>query len=156
VRKIRIYPKAEQKRLLDRWLGAARWTYNACLAAVRGGTARSLTALRAACVTEDALARSGNAWATDIPFDVRDSGCRDYLKAHAAALAGTAARRAHTGSGAFEMQPRCKKSRRDAMDVLGKHWGTQEKGYVEVFGAGRMTAAELLPARLAYDARLLR
>ncbi len=36
-KKIRIFPSRVQKDLLKRWFGTARWTYNACNAAVRAG-----------------------------------------------------------------------------------------------------------------------
>ncbi len=35
--KIRIFPNSAQKVLLKKWFGTARWTYNACNAAVRAG-----------------------------------------------------------------------------------------------------------------------
>lgn len=29
--KLRLYPTAEQERVLARWFGAARWVWNRCL-----------------------------------------------------------------------------------------------------------------------------
>jgi hypothetical protein len=82
-RRIRIFPTAEQKALIKRRIGTARWTYNQCNAAIRN----TVRALRALFVKKEALisppakvAKSDNTkedrkkleWVLDTPCDVRD------------------------------------------------------------------------------------
>jgi predicted site-specific integrase-resolvase len=75
VRKIRLYPNAEERQKLTRWFGAARWTYNRCLEEVRDkGCKRTEKALRARVINADALEAGGEAlaWLKEIPYDIRD------------------------------------------------------------------------------------
>jgi hypothetical protein len=52
-RRIRIFPTKEQKMLIKRWIGTARWTYNQCNAAIRDGVCQAKAKpLRALFVNE--------------------------------------------------------------------------------------------------------
>ncbi len=57
-KKIRIFPHRTQKDLLKRWFGTARWTYNACNAAVRAGLcSHSVQELRARFLDQQAFGK---------------------------------------------------------------------------------------------------
>ncbi|KAK9332807.1 hypothetical protein V1520DRAFT_225086 [Lipomyces starkeyi] len=47
----RLYPTAEETKILLKWIGAARWTYNECLHAIKvEGVPKSKKALRARAI----------------------------------------------------------------------------------------------------------
>ena len=54
----RLYPLNEQKQLLQKWFGVARWTYNKCLVAIRDlKKKRSKKELSAYCLNKEAFER---------------------------------------------------------------------------------------------------
>ncbi|KAK9322454.1 hypothetical protein V1517DRAFT_136264 [Lipomyces orientalis] len=56
-RRYRLYPTTEEKEILVRWIGAARWTFNECLRAIKDeGIPKSKKALRARAINDDAVA----------------------------------------------------------------------------------------------------
>jgi len=80
-RKIRVYPTKDQKNKLLGWIGAARWTYNRCVQATRNeGIARNKKSLRAVALNSDAPGLPE--WIKEVPYDVRDEGMNDLLKAY--------------------------------------------------------------------------
>ncbi len=90
VKKIRLYPTREERQKLAQWFGATRWTYNRCLEEVKDkGCERTEKALRARVVNADVLEAGGKAlaWLKEIPYDIRDKGLRDLLKAYKSNLA---------------------------------------------------------------------
>ncbi|KAJ8097044.1 hypothetical protein POJ06DRAFT_38767 [Lipomyces tetrasporus] len=81
-RKIRLYPTAEQKKILLNWMGAARWTYNECLRAIEDeGVPRSKKALRARAINNEATETLKKPWLQETPYDIRDAAMDDLLKA---------------------------------------------------------------------------
>jgi hypothetical protein len=78
VRKVRIYPTAEEGKILRKWMGTARWTYNQCLARVNEGAKKTKKALRALCLNAEAKLED---WVCETPYDVRDEAMNDLLKA---------------------------------------------------------------------------
>ena len=144
-RKIRLFPSPDEAATLRHWVSTARWKYNACLAAVKDGTPRTLAALRAACLNADSPALQTNPWAAETPYDVRDEALRDLLKAYDSNFA---AKRPH-----FTMRFRSKKADAEAIVVHAKHWVHKRGVYAFL---ARMRAAEPLPDALGYDARLVR
>jgi hypothetical protein len=74
--KIRVYPTPDQARVLRRFCGAHRWTYNQCVQAQKKGERLSLKSLRTRFVNND----TAPAWATSIPYDIREDGMRDFRK----------------------------------------------------------------------------
>ncbi|KAK9325599.1 hypothetical protein V1517DRAFT_235867, partial [Lipomyces orientalis] len=79
-RKIRLYPTAEQKKILLNWMGAARWTYNECLRAIEDeGVPRSKKALRARAINREAIKTLKRPWLEETPYDIRDAAMDDLL-----------------------------------------------------------------------------
>lgn len=145
MRKIRLFPSPDEADTLRRWVGTARWTYNACLAAVNNGTPRTLSALRAACLNADSLSVLAHPWVANTPYDVRDEALRDLLKAYDSNFAAKRAR--------FTMRFRSKKADAESIVVHSKHWAHKRGAYAFL---SHMRAAEPLPVALGYDARLVR
>lgn len=83
-RRIRLYPTAQQKQVLRKWLSGARWCYNQSLERYRkhGSEALDLSYLRQT-VVNDGL-HKGNPttrWLLDVPTEVRTEAVRDFVKA---------------------------------------------------------------------------
>ena len=49
--KIRLFPNKEQDRVLRRWFGTARWTYNRCLEAVKNNRMKARSRICASNVS---------------------------------------------------------------------------------------------------------
>ncbi|KAK9488085.1 hypothetical protein V1527DRAFT_458161 [Lipomyces starkeyi] len=55
-KRYRLYPTAEEKKILVKWIGAARWTYNECLRAIMDeGVPTSKKALRASAINKETV-----------------------------------------------------------------------------------------------------
>ncbi|KAK9372445.1 uncharacterized protein V1513DRAFT_460578 [Lipomyces chichibuensis] len=114
-KRYRLYPTAEDKKILVKWIGAARWTYNECLRAIMNeGVPRSKKALRARAINKEVLELLKKPWLEETPYDIRNAAMDDLLKAFASEVArsGTAlaSRRASsstasTGCGAVGSTP---------------------------------------------------
>jgi len=84
VKKIKLYPTAEQASLFRRWFGTARWTYNRVLSTIKEDNApRQKKVLRAACVDNSLWANEPSlAWVSQTPYDIRDEAMIDVIKAY--------------------------------------------------------------------------
>lgn len=145
---IRLYPTSEQKDILRKWMGAVRWTYNQCvqLVCVERKVSNNLKELRAALVNLDSPAVVANPWLKDTPYDIRDEGVRDFVKAvEINKMKGER----------FRMQFRSRKDPSDTMVLHAKHW----RGNSMIFNHWRGTelkSAEPIPSSLGYDSRIQR
>jgi putative transposase len=151
-RKIRLYPTNEERQKLARWFGAARWTYNRCLEEVRDRECeRTEKALRARTVNEEVLNNDeALAWLKEVPYDIRDEGLRDLLKAYKSNFA----RQANDPNHVFEMRFRSRKRLdSETITVHSKHW-KKKKGVYAWLRA--IHSSEPKPDILQYDARLQR
>lgn len=103
MRKLRMRLTKDQKKLLTKWMGSARFTYNRCLAAVKNdGFKMNLSLLRQRFVSESLRQRSGklppdkyaqernfevgafvaeHPWLLDTPQCIRENAIRDLIKA---------------------------------------------------------------------------
>ncbi|ODQ75789.1 hypothetical protein LIPSTDRAFT_1213, partial [Lipomyces starkeyi NRRL Y-11557] len=80
-KRYRLYPTAEEKKILVEWIGAARWTYNVCLRAIMDeGVPRSKKALRARAINEEAIELLKKPWLEETPYDIRDAAMDDLLR----------------------------------------------------------------------------
>jgi putative transposase len=152
-RKIRLYPTRDERQKLAQWFGAARWTYNRCLEEVKEkGCERTEKALRARVLNADVLEAGGEktTWLKEIPYDIRDEGLRDLLKAYKSNLA----KRAKNGEHVFEMHYRSKKRLdSETITVHSKHWKHVKGAYAWLRA---IRSSEVKPEALEYDARLQR
>lgn len=67
---IQIYPTAHQKKILNKWFGTARWTYNRCVSSSKDGV-KTMKALRALHI-HNTLYEDENEWVTETPYEIRD------------------------------------------------------------------------------------
>lgn len=86
VLKIRIYPNHQQKQVLNRWFGAARWIYNKALDYVKnqhGGDAKYLDDiyLRPLFLDNANYIGTENEWMIDCPADIREGALCDLQSA---------------------------------------------------------------------------
>ena len=139
-RKVRIYPTAEERKILRKWMGTARWTYNQCLARVNEGAKKTKKALRALCLNAEAKLED---WVYETPYDVRDEAMNDLLKAFKTCF---------SKGDKFKMKFRSKWDAVQSIAVLKKHWG--HKTGVWSF-LPKVKASEKLPDALPCDSRLL-
>lgn len=143
--KIRLYPTPSQRKKMMGWVGTTRWTYNQCVKTLRDRACKGLKKeLRARHLNKDALGETP--WVMDTPYDVRDEGMNDVLKA---IKANFATKREH-----FRLKFRSRKDHTQSLAVLSKHWGRCRGVYADVWGSSVMKSAEPLPESLAYDSRM--
>jgi putative transposase len=158
-RKIRLYPTVEMKQRLLQRMGTVRWTYNQCLDAVLNkGKPWQAKALRAACVNDNNF--KGNpdmAWVLKTPYDTRDEGMRDLLKAYEAQMAKRklAVQRGDTPE-AFRVRFRSAKAPTQTLVVHAKHWRKARTVYISRNDIDGLRPHEPLPRELAGDCRILR
>lgn len=86
VKKIRLYPTAMEKIKLNKWFGAARWTYNKCLEFQKseyekGNKNPTDAQFRKKFIENKIIGKNQELkWLLDIPYNVRDDGMRDLKK----------------------------------------------------------------------------
>lgn len=81
VSKIKLSPNAEQRTVLKRWIGAARFVYNKVIQHFRSGQQpNDQKSLRQLYVHKNAYANA-NTWMNDVPYDIRDGALQDAWKA---------------------------------------------------------------------------
>ena len=152
-KKVRLLPSPAQRELLKQWIGAARWTYNQCASAwIADNNVRSAKALRAHCLNSDAaLVQQHAEWLTKVPYDVRDEGMRDFLKA----LKTTFELKKRGRIEHFKMRFRSKKlSHVETIVIHAKHWKTGNTWFKSFLGKKPLRSTEPLPDKLHADCRL--
>lgn len=146
VKKIRLFPDTEQRKTLMKWFGTTRWTYNRCLSAVENDKVPlNKKSLRAKCLNSE-IFRNENKWVLETPYDIRDEGMNDLLKAYESNFAAQKKN--------FKMKYRSKKAESESIVIHSKHWKSAGVFYPRAFGKMPIKAAEPLPAKLTYDCRL--
>jgi len=164
-RKIRIFPTTEQKALIKRWIGTARWTYNQCNAAIKAKICGpSKAALRALFVNTESIksppakaariaskkARGNQEWVLDTPYDVRFRAVAEIVQAYSNGL------KKH-GPGGFDVKFRqAKRMRQETITLRGRDWGRDKGAYADVFRADRLKASETLPKVIECDFKVVR
>lgn len=150
--RIRLFPNEGQKRTLSKWIGIARWSYNQSLSAVKEGTKRAKKDLRAAVVNNGVHLDKETAWVLQTPYDIRDEGMNDLLKAYASNFA----KRAKNPNFTFEVRYRSKKKAQQESVVLhAKHIELDREAdpreigqlrfYKTFFGNDPLRSAESIP-----------
>ncbi len=154
VRKIRLFPTKQQRQILLRWFGTVRWTFNQCLTAVQTyNIPRTKEALRDWCLNANSLeGHSEMKWVFDTPYDVRDEGMNDLLKAFKTCFANKKA----ANIDKFRIHYRTRKTESESLVIHSKHWKSAGVFHPTVWGKEPIEAAEPLPDKLKYDARLKR
>jgi len=148
-RKIRVFPTLNQRKTLDEWFGAARWTYNKCLEAIKAKMASlNKKSLRALALNSDSALVKENKWLLDTPYDFRDEAMNDLLKAYDSNFAA--------GRTNFEIHFRSKKDNTQSLVVLKQRWNATRGVVSSVFSPRNLRAECPLPDDLPADARFIR
>ncbi|KAJ8100094.1 putative transposase DNA-binding domain-containing protein [Lipomyces tetrasporus] len=145
----RLYPTAEEKKILVKWIGAARWTYNECLRAIMDeGVPKSKKALRARAINKEAIELLNKPWLEETPYDIRDAAMDDLLKAFASGAA-----RYKNDKKAFQISYRSRqKCFQESIVIHSKHWLRCSGKFAFL---RHMKSAIKLPEKLLYDSRLV-
>lgn len=124
-RKIRLYPNVDQKKILSKWFGVARWTYNNCLNLINLGLAKcSKKDLRKLCLNQNA--HNGRIWVGEVPYDIRDAAMIDLMNGY---KSNFAKRDKNGGDGNFTMKFRSIKAPQQSITIHKKHWGRKNGVY---------------------------
>jgi putative transposase len=154
-RKIRVYPaNDDQRQLLLKWFGTARWTYNECLKKLQLPNSpykpNRFGGLREAVVNDGNYATE-NKWVLETPRTIRQGAYEELLLAYASNFA----KKKKTPSHAFDIRPRSRKQPQQSIYICNRNYN---KGviYPTKFGTVPLRSIEPLPERLNHDAHLIR
>ena len=167
--KIKLYPSEDQRQILNRWMGCARWTYNQCLSGVNeDNIKKGKKDLRNHCLKSTSEIIKGNPWTSDTPYDIRDEAMCDLLKAYKTCF---------SVGDKFKMRYKSRKDKKDSIVLHSKHFNAARKRMLkkeqqskskakqkkdkkdkEAFYdfIPRMKSSEPLPDFLEYDSRLIK
>src|SRR6185437_10005641 len=160
---IRLFPTPQQKQILDGWIGTTRWTYNQCVSLIKEGTNRVKKDLRAATVNNNNF-EDENQWVMKTPYDIRNEGMNDVLKAYDSNFA----KRKGNPEFKFEIGFRSKKKLVQESFVLhAKHCKVTSTNnhrtigqlmfYPTFFGSEPLRSAEPIPIEATqYDSRIVK
>ncbi len=158
--KIRLYPTAKQRAVLQEWFGAARWTYNQCVDAIgnKKVVKRDKKLLRAYCVSQEAPQVKVHPWVLDTPQCIRDEALRDLLKAYTTAFA---LRKTQKQTTPFVMKFRSLKAPSQSIVIHHRDWKDTSKIFLPFAFKKRgaettLRTSEALPTIVDYDCRLQR
>ena len=143
VKKIRIYPTKEEKNKLRKWMGTARWTYNQCLNKINKKESKiTKKDLRSLCLNRDSELFKDNLWLKDIPYDVRDEGMIDLIKAY---------KNNFEKGEKFKIKFRSKKDKQQSIVIHHKHYKHKKGNYGFIKD---IKTAETLP-EVKHDCRII-
>jgi hypothetical protein len=123
-RKVQLRPNAEQRDVLRRWFGVARWTYNACLQAIKDRICKlNKTDLRAYLLNRASPEVELRPFLWEVPYDIRDEAMNDVLKAHESNFAKQALEPDPAKRAKFEIRFRSrKKCKTETIVIHSKHY----------------------------------
>lgn len=150
--RIRVYPTKEQKQIISKWFGVARWTYNQCANALNEDKSYNKKSLRSKFVNNVNF-ESENQWVTEVPASIRDEAMMDVLKAWKAYKAMK-----KENQNGFKLKFRSKRDDTQSIAVLSRHWGRKRGAYAQVFSKTKLKSYDKkhpLPEKLPHDSRLL-
>ena len=155
-----MYPTRTQRQVLGEWFDATRWTYNKATEWIEGrgeGAKVRIKDVRDYCVNTESLDKEHFVKGT--PYDVRDEGARDAVKAFFSNMAKVKKNVLRGDNGChFTLGFRSKKAPQEALVIHSKHWNHTRGVFADLFGKSwcKMKSAEPLPSTLLYDSRLIR
>ena len=143
VKKIQIYPNQKEKEILRRWLGSCRLSYNLCLDAVNNNKSKiSKKELRAFCINLDSESVQKHLFLKETPYDIRDEGMNDLIKAY---------KNAFSKGEKFKIKFRSKKDHQQSIVIHHKHWKHKRGAYEFI---KNIKSAEEYP-EVKHDSRLI-
>lgn len=153
-----MYPTPKQRAVLQQWFGSVRKTYNTCVDAVEKlKLPKNLKSLRAHCINAGSPGLLMYPWLAKTPYDMRDEGMRDLLKAY-----DTAFTLLRTGKQKhFNMRHRSSKAQSQSIVIHSKYWKDTKKifwasAFEKAKAETTLRTREPLPDSINYDCRLQR
>ncbi|KAK9345233.1 putative transposase DNA-binding domain-containing protein [Lipomyces starkeyi] len=148
-KKFRLYPTAQEKVIVRKWFGGARWTYNECLRAIKvEKVPKSKKELRARAINKEAIETLKKPWLAETPYDIRNAAMDDLLKAFASGVA-----RYKNDQKVFDIGYRSRRKRfQESIVIHTKHWTRRNGKYTFL---KHMKCKEKLPEKLPHDSRLV-
>ena len=144
MRKIRLKPNLEEKRLLRRIMGARRFFYNQAVATHQSNVNMQEKMLREQILTKSTRDPAKHPpWAEEIPYDIKDEALRDYWKAFQINMLKKTT---------FRMQFQSRKRRDQESFVLHKKHSSRKRGfYAQIL---KIKSCEPIPQVLPSDCRV--
>lgn len=140
-RKIRVYPSLEQKKILRKWFGVARYTYNKTIEYLKQpGTKASWKKIKTDII------HSLPEWAKEVPYQIKSIAVRD-----ACIAVSNAKKKCQKGSGFQDVKFKSRKKREESI-YIPKSAIKDQKIYPTLLGELK-TFREKIPFT-KYDARL--
>lgn len=154
--RIRVYPTKEQKKLLNTWFGAARWTFNHCADYINKNM-KTVTRkdLQLQVLRNDNVNIQMNAWVVSTPAQIRGGALIDAINA----LKAHKAKKKENQKGGFHLKFRCRNDPTQSIVVPKQDWGRKRGLFAPIFSASTLKSYDKtypLPEVLAHDCRLLR
>ena len=126
-------------------MGASRWTYNQCLNGIKNNNVpKTKKDLRDHCINSKSNIVQDNVWCRDVPYDIRNEGMADLLKAYKTCFS--------VGK-QFDIKFKSKKENKDSIVIHSKNYKRKKGPYSMI---KKLKSAEPLPTYLDYDARLIK
>lgn len=144
--KLRIYPTREQKLILNKFFGAARWVYNKSLNSIK--TKQSKISKNELCskFVHNKNFINENKWMNEIPYEVRNDSLRDLLKNYKSNFSKN-----KDTTSSFDMKFKSKKSPCHSLCWQKRFWNNKS-GYFKPFK--EIKCEQILPLKLEHDARI--
>lgn len=155
-RRIRIHPTVEQRDVLKKWFGVARFVYNQAVERARqpgvNNTDLTLKSLRSQFMTDNS-----KEWLTAVPYDVRDNALRDFNKARKSFFAKRSKAQSINPDAVVtaSFKFRSKRLKQQCLVIRGRDWGRKHGIYSTLFGSDKMKSSEPIPAKLDNDFRVV-
>ena len=138
-------------KVLQRWFGVCRWTYNQCAAAINNNTVPANSkSMRAAFVNNGNFLQA-NQWVTEVPYDVRDQAMQDALKA----LAAYEAKQEENQNG-FHLKFRSRMDPTQSLVIRKRDWSNRSGLFSSLFSYCYDKKHRHLLHKLPSDSRLVR
>ena len=149
MKKYLLKPTAKQKKLLRKWFGTARWTWNQCLAAtkedVKKATLKYLRPTHINIINYE----NKNEWVKETPYEIRDQAMISLLSAYKSNFTSMKQKLITD----FNIKFQSKKSKSQVIHILKKCFTS--KGICPRSGFGVLKGYEELPKKPDYDSKLL-
>lgn len=114
-RKIRLYPRGNERNKLKKWMGCRRFVYNCCVRYAIDNNYKSCT-LSNLNKNIKTIAET-NRWLADIPYDIVSVGIKDSIKNIASAKASLKAKEQEEK---FRLKFHSKKEGRDSIEIRAR------------------------------------
>jgi putative transposase len=148
--KWRIFPSKEERKLIDQWIGTARWTYNKSVEVGKKEGWQRITQkhLRSRHINNEVVPQ----WALETPYEIRDQAAMDLKNAVKINLQKRRKKQIHN----FDMKYRSKKNHKQTITILHRLYNTKngKVSFLKNIKAVWNKTATKLPPQVLYAVKL--